>query len=192
MHYCGKSPYGNGPAGGCEILPGKTSRTGVRAVADYKCEWSERKQATECRQNGEPSPTVRSLLMQELQGLGLPAKGGNETHFVVWESVSSGWTVAEADYSHVAGENMTTCQVIAIIDHDSQPHDVRKLQCQQTDADVPTVTTWSLVDVVDVDADGRAEVVLEGDAYEDHWLEVVSVGEDFSFKTIFSGLGYYL
>jgi len=35
------------------------------------------------------------------------------------------------------------------------------------------------------------EFVLRGDAYENHWLEVVSVQGD-SFKTIFSGLGYYL
>ncbi len=37
----------------------------------------------------------------------------------------------------------------------------------------------------------RPELVLEGDAYEDHWLEVVRIG-DGSVKTIFSGLGYSL
>jgi len=42
-----------------------------------------------------------------------------------------------------------------------------------------------------VDGDGHMELILEGDAYEDHWFEVVSV-KDGSFKTIFSGLGYYL
>jgi hypothetical protein len=124
--------------------------------------------------------------------LGLPAQGGNQTHFAVWESASPGWTLAEANYSQVAGESFTTCQVIVLIDRNTQLHVLRKLPCQKTDADVPTVTTWSLVDVADVDADGRPEVVLEGDAYEDHWLEVVSVENDFSFKTIFSGLGYYL
>jgi hypothetical protein len=35
------------------------------------------------------------------------------------------------------------------------------------------------------------EIVLQGDAYEDHWLEVVKFEPD-SLKTIFSGLGYYL
>jgi len=48
-----------------------------------------------------------------------------------------------------------------------------------------------MVDLVDVDGDGRPELVLEGDAYEDHWLEVVRI-EDGSVKTIFSGLGYSL
>jgi len=62
---------------------------------------------------------------------------------------------------------------------------------QRTDADVPTITTWQMVDLVDVDGDERPELVLEGDAYEDHWLEVVRI-EDGSVKTIFSGLGYSL
>lgn len=62
---------------------------------------------------------------------------------------------------------------------------------QKTDADVPQVTTWFPVDIADVDGDGQAEIVLEGDAYEDHWLEVFDIQDD-SFKTIFSGLGYYL
>ena len=39
--------------------------------------------------------------------------------------------------------------------------------------------------------DRHLEVVLEGDAYENHWFEVVRI-HDGSFKTIFTGLGYYL
>jgi hypothetical protein len=53
------------------------------------------------------------------------------------------------------------------------------------------VTTWSPIDLADVDGDGRVDVILEGDAYEDHWLEVDTV-QDGSSRTIFSGLGYYL
>jgi hypothetical protein len=34
-------------------------------------------------------------------------------------------------------------------------------------------------------------LLLQGDAYEDHWLEAVSLGHD-SAITIFSGLGYWL
>jgi hypothetical protein len=45
--------------------------------------------------------------------------------------------------------------------------------------------------LADADGDGRIEVILEGDAYEDHWLEVESI-QDGSSRTIFSGLGYYL
>jgi hypothetical protein len=40
--------------------------------------------------------------------------------------------------------------------------------------------------------DGHNEIILEGDAYEDHWIEVVTVGDDLSPKTVFSGLGYYV
>ena len=44
---------------------------------------------------------------------------------------------------------------------------------------------------VTLGVDGQVDVVLVGDAYEDHWLEVISVGNG-TAKTIFSGLGYYL
>ncbi|HTC49009.1 MAG TPA: hypothetical protein VK722_16915 [Candidatus Aquilonibacter sp.] len=53
------------------------------------------------------------------------------------------------------------------------------------------VTQWAPVDIADVEGDGHEDVILEGDAYENHWLEVVSV-HDGVIQTIFSGLGYYL
>jgi hypothetical protein len=46
--------------------------------------------------------------------------------------------------------------------------------------------------VRDVNGDGTPDIVLEGDAYEDHWLEVISISKNFTVRTIFSGLGYYL
>ena len=55
---------------------------------------------------------------------------------------------------------------------------------------MPEVDTWSPLDITDVDG-GTLEFVLKGDAYEDHWLEVVRMEKN-SAKTIFSGLGYYL
>ena len=67
----------------------------------------------------------------------------------------------------------------------------RKLPFQKTDVERPAVTQWSPIDLADVDGDGQVDVVLRGDAYEDHWLEVVSVGQG-SSRTVFSGLGYYL
>jgi hypothetical protein len=62
---------------------------------------------------------------------------------------------------------------------------------QKADAEKNTVTTWSPIDLADADGDGRIDVILEGDSYEDHWLEVDSL-QNGSFHTIFSGLGYYL
>ncbi len=50
---------------------------------------------------------------------------------------------------------------------------------------------WSPIDLADADGDVRLEVILEGDSYDNHWFEVIRV-RDNSFKTIFSGLGYYL
>jgi hypothetical protein len=57
--------------------------------------------------------------------------------------------------------------------------------------DVPAMTQWSPIDLADVDRDGRTDAILQGDLYEDHWLEAVSVGQRFP-RTLFSGLGYYL
>ena len=68
---------------------------------------------------------------------------------------------------------------------------LRQLPFQKTDMDVPTVTEWAPLDITDVIGNGHEDLVLEGDAYENHWLEVVSVRNG-SPETIFSGLGYYL
>jgi hypothetical protein len=54
-HYCGASPFGNGPDDGCEIKRVEKPGTGVEVLADYKCEWSESKQAAQCEQHGQPS-----------------------------------------------------------------------------------------------------------------------------------------
>lgn len=86
---------------------------------------------------------------------------------------------------------MTLTQVIAIVGKNSHVSVLRKAPFQKTDADKNTVTTWSLLDLADVNGDGQIELILEGDAYEDHWIEVVGT-KDASFRTIFSGLGYYL
>jgi len=86
---------------------------------------------------------------------------------------------------------VTLCQGIAIVGQNSHVSVLRKVPFQKTDADKNTVTTWTPLDLADVNADGQTEVILEGDAYEDHWIEVVGM-KDGSFRTIFSGLGYYL
>ncbi len=81
--------------------------------------------------------------------------------------------------------------MIVVVDESSHVIVLRKLPFQKTDMDVSTVTQWAPVDFADVDGNGQEDVVLEGDAYENHWLEVISV-HDGSAKTVFSGLGYYL
>jgi hypothetical protein len=68
---------------------------------------------------------------------------------------------------------------------------LRKLLFTKTDVDVPRVTTWKLLSLADADNDGQSDIILEGDAYEDHWFEVVVI-DHASAQTIFSGLGYYL
>jgi hypothetical protein len=190
-HYCGESPFGNGPDDGCEIKRGEKPRTAVEVLADYKCEWSESKQAAQCGQHGRPSTVVRNILTDELHRLGLSPDASGQTYFEVWKSVHSSWSVAMAYYSHSVGPDLELCEVIVVVDENSQVTVLRKLPFQKTDADMPTVTQWAPVDIADVDGAGREGIVLEGDAYENHWLEVISV-HDGSSKTIFSGLGYYL
>ncbi len=190
-HYCGESPFGNGPEDGCEIKTVKKPRTGVDVIADYACEWNESKQAAQCEQHGQPSPVVRNILIGELQRLGLPAKANGQTYFTVWKSAHSGWSIAVAYYSRSVGPDLELCEVIVVVDESSHVIVLRKLPFQKTDMDVSTVTQWAPVDFADVDGNGQEDVVLEGDAYENHWLEVISV-HDGSAKTVFSGLGYYL
>jgi hypothetical protein len=100
-------------------------------------------------------------------------------------------SLAEGYNDRLVGSIVTLCQVIVMIGRDSQVVVLRELPFQRTDADVPLVTTWSLLDLTDVDGDGKPDVVLRGDAYENHWLEVYSV-QNGSPRMIFSGLGYYL
>ena len=140
---------------------------------------------------GEPSSELRDIFVVKLRGLGLPAKPRGQIYFTVWQPTGLDWALVEAYNDHIEGSDVTLCQVIAIIDQNSQVSVLRKVPFQKTDADKNTVTTWSLLDLADVNADGQVEVILEGDAYEDQWIEVVGM-KDGSFKTIFSGLGYYL
>jgi hypothetical protein len=190
-HYCGASPFGNGPDDGCEIKRVAKPGTGVEVLADYKCEWSESKQAAQCEQHGQPSTAVRNILTDELRRLGLSPDARGQTYYEVWKSVHSNWSLAMAYHSRSVGPDLELCEVIVVVDESSHVTVLRKLPFQKTDADVPTVTQWAPVGIADVDGEGHEDVVLEGDAYENYWLEVISV-RDGSPKTVFSGLGYYL
>jgi len=190
-HYCGASPFGNGPDGGCDIRNIAKPRPDVTVIADYDCEWNTSKDTAECEQHGQPSPAIRDILVGQLHRLGLPAKASGQIYIDVWKSAHSGWLLAMAYYSRAVGSDLELCQVLVVVDESGHAIVLRELRFQKTDVDVPTVTQWAPVDIVDVDGDGQEEIVLEADEYENHWLEVVSV-RDGSSKTIFSGLGYYL
>jgi hypothetical protein len=126
----------------------------------------------------------------ELGRLGLPRSEDKEVACRLLSSAH--FSVVEAYYESSKGPNLWLCQVIAVFSDPSTISIVREVRYQKTDVDVPRVTTWSPVDIADVNGDGELEVVLEGDAYEDHWLEVVAVKSDLSTKLLYSGLGYYL
>jgi hypothetical protein len=186
-HYCG-SPEGNGPDDACEIRQ-STEHLNVKVTANYGCKWVDG--VRNCKQHGEPSSEMRTILVGKLRSLGLPAKPKGEIYFTVWQPVGLDWSLAEAYYDHIEGADVTLCQVIVIIGQNSQVSVLRKVPFQRTDADKNTVTTWSPLDLADANADGQIEVILEGEAYENHWIEVIGM-KDGAFKTIFSGLGYYL
>jgi hypothetical protein len=189
--YCGESPAGNGPDESCDLRDRAKRSADVKVIADYNCEWNASKDAAECTQHGQVTPELRSLLVRELRQLGVPAKAAGDTYFTVWESNRAGWSVAQAYYSHRIGPDIELSEVVAIVDQNARVTVLRKLPLKKTDVDVPEVTDWTLLDLADTRGDGQVEVILVGDAYEDHWLEVISI-RNASAKTIFSGLGYYL
>ncbi len=186
-HYCG-APEGNGPDDSCEIRQPK-KRSNVKVTANYDCKWVDGVQ--HCTQQGEPPSDLRGILVGELRRFGLPAEATGKIYFTVWQPIGLDWSLVEAYYDHIEQSDVMLCQVIAIVGHDSHVSVLRKVPFQKTDADKNTVTRWSPLDLADVNADGQTEVILEGDAYEDHWVEVVGT-KDGLFRTIFSGLGYYL
>lgn len=189
-HYCGESPFGNGPDDGCDLRVEKKPVATSKVAAHYECKWNEAESKSQCQQHGQPSPEFRDILLRELRRLGLTAKAEKDVHYTVLQS-TSGWSLLTGDYGEVAGTDLTLCEVTVAVEQSGQKHVLREVPIKKTDADVPEVTTWSPVDIADVDGDGHLEIVLEGDAYENHWFEVVAL-EGGSFETIFSGLGYYL
>jgi hypothetical protein len=190
-HYCGESPAGNGPDDSCDVRDRNKRSADVKAVADYNCEWNESKSEADCKQRGQVPPELRNILVRELRRLGMPDKAPGETYFIVLKSDRADWLLAHAYYSHRIGGDIELCEVIAVVDQNSQVIVLRELPLKKTDVDVPKVTEWSPLDIADTRDDGHVDVILVGDAYEDHWLEVISVHNG-SAKTIFSGLGYYL
>jgi hypothetical protein len=190
--FCGASPFGNGPKNGCDTRYAKPLLTGVNVLAAFDCETSVTDGRPKCRQRSQPPPAVQSVLVREMRRLGLPAKAEKDIYFTAWQPSSVKWLLAAADYGEANGSKLALCQVILIINAGGGGvQALRKVRFQKTDADVPTVTTWFPMGIADADGDGQLEIILEGDAYEDHWLEVDKM-QGGSFRKIFSGLGYYL
>src|SRR5712671_2422611 len=65
-HFCGASPFGNGPANGCDTRSAKQLVTGINVIAAFDCEWSETDGRPRCRQHSKPSPAIRSILVREM------------------------------------------------------------------------------------------------------------------------------
>jgi hypothetical protein len=190
-HFCGASPFGNGPRNGCDTRYAKPLLTGVNVLAAFDCEWSVADGRPKCRQRSAPPQAIRSILLAEMRRLGLPAKAEKDVYFTVWQPSSTKWFLAAADYGQANGSDLALCQVIVVVSPGGRVQTLRKVQFQTTNADKSTVTTWFPMGIADVDGDGQLEIIMEGDAYEDHWLEV-DMMQGGSFRKIFSGLGYYL
>jgi hypothetical protein len=126
-HYCGESPYGNGPDDDCMIKTLNKSRTGISVIADYECKWSESGQTLRCEQHRQPSSLVRNMLIGELQHLGLPAKASGQTCFTVWKSTHSNRSIAVAYYSRSVGSDLELCEVVVVIDESSHVIALRKV-----------------------------------------------------------------
>jgi hypothetical protein len=190
-HYCGESPFGNGPHDGCDTRGAKESERNTVVTADYGCPWDESAKASKCRQEGNPTGEDRKLVLHQMRLVGLPKGAEPEVYFKVLKS-ASGLSVMKGSYEHLRGLELTFCEVIVVADAGGGVHVLRKVPLQKAEnVDTADSTSWSPVDIADVVGDGHLEIVLEANAYEDHWLEVVSV-QGGSFKTIFSGLCYYL
>ncbi len=93
-HYCGESPFGNGPDDGCEIKLPKKLSDDIKVRADYRCTWNQSKGTNDCEQSGQPSDAVRMALMTGLRRLGLSQSPRGKTYFRVWESMVPEWTLA--------------------------------------------------------------------------------------------------
>jgi hypothetical protein len=190
-HFCGASPFGNGPENGCDTRYSKQLLTGVNVVAAFDCETNVTDGRPKCRQRSEPSPSIRSILLREMWRLGLPMKAEKDIYFTVWQPPSAKWSLAAADYGETTGGQLALCQVIVVVGSGGRIQTLRKVRFQKTNADVPRVTTWFPMGIADVDGDDELEIIMEGDAYEDHWLEVDKM-QGGAFRKVFSGLGYYL
>jgi len=52
-HFCGASPFGNGPQNGCDTRSAKQLVNGVNVIAAFDCQWSETDGRPKCRQRSD-------------------------------------------------------------------------------------------------------------------------------------------
>ena len=192
-HYC-EAPVTQDGIDYCYV-PHENEGTGndVAVIASYSCESGGDR--CQWKQSGQPAPQIKATLLREMRQLGQPRAGDQRTYFTVWKSKSAGWTLAEGLHYRWIGYpfpgTVTVCQVFLIVDRKSQVTVLHTLPFQETDENQYYVTQWTTLDIADADGDGQPEVILRGDAYENHWFEVFSF-ENGSARMIFSGLGYNL
>src|SRR6266850_2050002 len=58
-HYCGESPFGNGPGDGCAIRVEKKRVPSTKLTVSYICTWNDTDGTSKCEQRGLPSPEDR-------------------------------------------------------------------------------------------------------------------------------------
>ena len=196
MHYCLPPDKDDrfDPADYCRIRYARTPTLGVKELAVVECGWSDPKREGGewvCRQRGEVLRAIRAIVAPRMRELGLPAAEENQLTFTVLQWTPTGLFVAKADYHRVEGRQATSCELIVAVDASSRVSPVRQSACHVDDADVPRGTSWSLLDIRDVDNDSQPEIVLAAGMYENAWLEVVAVRRGVA-ETIFSGLGFSL
>lgn len=188
-HYCGESPFGNGPDDGCRIPNEFHRASDVQVKAGFACDSSDSGQGLNCRQQGSIPSGLRTALVEQMQRLGLPKQSESEVLFSQMVSTSSGWSLLDASYQHLQADELRECDVLAAADANGHLYVLHRVTCQNIDFEKPLVTTWTSVDIASVN--GREEFILTGDAYEDHWFEAFEIlnGKP---RLVFSGLGYYL
>jgi len=178
----------------CRIQYARTATPGVKEVAAVQCGWSDPKRESGtwvCRQRGEVPGAIRAIIAPRMRELGLPTAEDGQILFTVLQWTPTGLLVAKADFSRIEGQNLRSCELIVAVDAYSRVTPLRQSACRVDDADVPRGTSWSLLDIRDVDGDGQPETILAANMYENAWLEVVAVRRGVA-ETIFAGLGFSL
>ena len=189
VHFCGASPFGNGPKDGCDIPVPKANALSATVTADFNCDWEARNSASQCKQSGEVPLEVRSKLLEQMHLAGLPNTVDQQVVFAIRTSKTTGARIVLANYDHATGDDLWLCEILAITAVNQPLSVLKKVVYQKTDFEVPTLTTWFPVDIFNLS--GHEVFLFLGDAYEKHWFEAVEA-KNGEYETAFTGLGYYL